>query len=296
MRKFATISVFLHIALVVVGYFGLPSFQRDMGPVDIPVTVEILTVTSATNVPVMTKAEETPELKPEPKPAPPPQATKAPPPPPPAPEPEPAPPSQTALVVEPDTRPKPKAKEKPKAEDQPVRKQPKPRRKPKAPTPVDPFTSVLKTLDEMKNRPKVDKTEKVEKPEEETPPEKTFEETMAAALETQTLRKDLGPSLTISEIDLVRQQIARCWALPAGAKDAHEMTVELRVMLAPDGAVQGATIENQSLMAVDPFYKAMAESALRAVLKCSPLKLPEDKYEDWRDLKLSFNPKEMFGL
>jgi hypothetical protein len=45
----------------------------------------------------------------------------------------------------------------------------------------------------------------------------------------------------------------------------------------------------------DPFYRAAAESALRAVLnpQCSPLKLPPDKYEQWKILELTFNPKDL---
>jgi hypothetical protein len=41
----------------------------------------------------------------------------------------------------------------------------------------------------------------------------------------------------------------------------------------------------------------MAESALRAVLNrhCQPFKLPRDKFDSWKTMKLVFNPKEMLG-
>ena len=41
------------------------------------------------------------------------------------------------------------------------------------------------------------------------------------------------------------------------------------------------------------FYKVLAESALRAVRLCQPLKVPPTGYERWKDLQLNFNPTEM---
>ena len=46
----------------------------------------------------------------------------------------------------------------------------------------------------------------------------------------------------------------------------------------------------------DLFYDSAVESARRAVLKCAPLKhLPVDKYARWREITLTFNPREMLG-
>ena len=41
------------------------------------------------------------------------------------------------------------------------------------------------------------------------------------------------------------------------------------------------------------FYKVLAESALRAVRMCQPLKVPPTGYDIWKDLLLIFNPEEM---
>ena len=293
MNRYVTYSVLFHLGVVVFAYLGLPSF-RDIEPAPLPVSVEILTVAEATNVPTKAKEPPKPVEKPTPPPPVPEVASKAPPAPP---EPEAPVPEDVALVPEAQPKPKPKAKQKPKPEDKPKKASPKPRPKPKPkkkPTPPDPFASVLKTLEDLKSAP----PKEDEKPKEKEKPAPTFEEQMENALETKTQRQDIGPSLTISEIDLVRQQIARCWNLPAGAKDAHEMVVDLRVLMNPDGTVSNAQIENQAQMALDPFFRAMAESALRAVLNpnCSPLKLPPEKYENWKEMSLQFNPKEMFGL
>ncbi len=289
MRRYLTFSILFHLGVVAFAYLGLPSF-RDINPAPLPVSVEILTVAEATNVPTKVKQQPKPAEKPTPPPLAPEIASKAPPTPP---EPEAPAPDDVALVPEAQPKPKPKAKQKPKPEDKPSKASPKPKPKPKKkPAPPDPFASVLKTLEDLKSAPPV----KEEKPKEKEKQPQTFKEQMENALETNTQRQDIGPSLTISEIDLVRQQIARCWALPAGAKDAHEMVIDIRVLMSPDGTVNNAQIENQAQMATNPFFRAMAESALRAVTRCSPLKMPPEKYENWKEMSLQFNPKDMFGL
>jgi hypothetical protein len=56
-------------------------------------------------------------------------------------------------------------------------------------------------------------------------------------------------------------------------------------------------ILNRAAYLSDPFKLAAAESAWRAVRnpQCNPYDLPRDKYEIWKDLTLTFNPREMFG-
>ena len=167
----------------------------------------------------------------------------------------------------------------------------KPKRKPKPP---DPFASVLKTVEDLKKQPPRPRAEQPE-----NKPEKKEDFANAIAKALQTPRRNFNPMLplTISEIDMVRQQLARCWNLPAGAKDADDLIIEIRTVMNPDGTVREARIQNQSRMQGDPFFRAAAESALRAVLnpRCSPLKLPPEKYDQWQTMTLTFNPKEMFG-
>ncbi|NBO19672.1 MAG: energy transducer TonB, partial [Proteobacteria bacterium] len=46
----------------------------------------------------------------------------------------------------------------------------------------------------------------------------------------------------------------------------------------------------------DPFYRAAADAAVRAVQRCSPLTgLPSDKYETWKQMELRFDPKYMLN-
>ena len=47
-------------------------------------------------------------------------------------------------------------------------------------------------------------------------------------------------------MDLIREQIARCWNVPAGAREAKDLVVEIRVAVEPDGTVrQAASVANQ---------------------------------------------------
>ena len=96
-------------------------------------------------------------------------------------------------------------------------------------------------------------------------------------------------------MDAIKQQIERNWSVPAGAKDAANLVVRIHISLNPDGSLSGPPqIVDQSRMG-DDYYRAAAESALRAIYKSEPLKLPPDKYESWRDITLTFDPKEMLG-
>lgn len=301
MGRNVIISVLLHVVILAVAYFGLPAFLDHPEIVDVPISVEVVNVTDVTNIP--TKPKEI-KAAAKPVPAPPPQ----PPAPPPAPQgsveqppaPEPAKPEEAEAILPPDVKPKkdekpkpepePKPKEEPKkAESKKLAPAPVPPKKPKAP---DDFASVLKTLENLKTQPPTEK-----KPEDK-PAEPDFAKMMADALESDKPRTDVGPEMTISEIDLVRQQIHRCWNLPAGAKDAHTMQISIRIAMNPDGTVRTANILDSARMGSDPFYRTMAESALRAVLnpRCQPFKLPPEKYDRWQTMKLNFDPKDMFGL
>lgn len=100
--------------------------------------------------------------------------------------------------------------------------------------------------------------------------------------------------LTISEEDALRRQIEQCWNIPTGAKDAQSMIVEIHVEVNPDKTVRSAEVVNNGQMS-DPFYRAAAESAKRAVLnpKCNPLMLPDGREDSWKTMTLRFNPKDV---
>jgi hypothetical protein len=100
--------------------------------------------------------------------------------------------------------------------------------------------------------------------------------------------------LTFSEIDGLKSQISRCWTLPAGidGNKIRGMVVKLRIEVRPDRTVQRVSIVDSSGLDSDPTYRTVAESALRAVDRCGTLNLPEDKYDLWRDIVMTFRPED----
>lgn len=194
----------------------------------------------------------------------------------------------------PEAKPKPKAKPKPQAPKKLAKL--KPRRKPKPP---DPFASVLKNLAQEFKKPKP-----VEKPAEKKKPEKkktNFEQEIAQALSQRRISDTPAQQITLSErhamINEIKKAVEQCWNFQAGAKGAEEIIVEIKVTMRSDGTVSRANVMNQSAYLNSPFKQAAAESARRAVLNpsCQPFKLDPRKYQVWKDLTLSFNPREMLG-
>ena len=108
----------------------------------------------------------------------------------------------------------------------------------------------------------------------------------------------LGSQLTASELDAlvqqVMQQLMPCWNVPAGARDAKDLSVRVRATVNRDGTVGQAVIVDQGRLG-DPLYRAAAESARRTFFnpQCAPLKLPADKYEVWKDLDVVFDPRDL---
>jgi hypothetical protein len=122
---------------------------------------------------------------------------------------------------------------------------------------------------------------------------------VAAAGETLNTTAALGtatgtaPRLSQNELDALRARLAQCWTLPAGATDAHDLNVEVHILLRQDGSLSAEPkVLNRSS---NPFFQVAAESALRAVRTCAPFNfLPVAKYDAWKDIEVNFNPQYMF--
>jgi outer membrane biosynthesis protein TonB len=99
-------------------------------------------------------------------------------------------------------------------------------------------------------------------------------------------------TLSAGEKDLIRQQIYPHWSIPGGVAEAENLVVELRIQLREDGTVTDVQILDSARLQRDPLYRAAAESARRAVRLASPLKIPPNRAELLRSLRLRFNPKE----
>jgi len=111
---------------------------------------------------------------------------------------------------------------------------------------------------------------------------------------TPTLGTSTGraASLSQSEIDALRAQIQACWNPPAGAADAKDLIVRVRLTLNQDGSLNGEpSVVNAG---AGGFFQVAAESAMRAIRRCQPYKLPAAKYEVWKDVEVTFDPRDMF--
>ena len=230
--------------------------------------------------PIEAKAPPEPAPKP-PEPAPAPEVAKPKPP-----EPAPKKPEEKVQVAAKPPEPKPVAKAEPKPPS-PFAAAPQPRAKPQhKPEPKRPsfdLNRIAALLDKSQKQPAAQGQDTQNQP--------------AAQAKPVPRARLTDQPLTMSEIDAIRYQIEQCWSVPAGARDAEDLIVRIRVFLNPDGTLsRPPEIVDQAHGGSDSFYRTAAESARRAVLQCAPLKhLPTDKYALWRELTLTFNPRQMLG-
>ncbi|KAB0679367.1 cell envelope integrity protein TolA [Aureimonas leprariae] len=95
------------------------------------------------------------------------------------------------------------------------------------------------------------------------------------------------PRVSVDEADLgvrLRQALAACWSLPV-TETATRIGVTVR--LTRDGEIDGTpavTVEPPG-MAVSQ----LTQSAIRAVRRCAPYRLPPERYEEWRELRINFD-------
>ena len=103
--------------------------------------------------------------------------------------------------------------------------------------------------------------------------------------------------LTLSEEDALKAQIFGCWSIPLGLPYDENLLVRIKLKLKPDGTLIKSEILDHIRMNSpgQGFYKVLAESALRAIQLCQPLKVPTSGYERWKILQLNFDPREMLG-
>jgi hypothetical protein len=275
-RRSIVISVALHGALVLAFTVSLPFMKREL-EIPPPLSVEIM------NIDKMTETDKPAEVKPvEQKPVedkPPPEQKKPPSvaqnksdmpiaPPKPDPKKEPKPKVEKKQEkIDPDALPdkkKDKKKEKPKEEEEDTSRD---------------FSSVLKNLADTKETQKSDSDNKSKDPS-----------------QTQANVAPLGRRMSMSEMDAFRSQLEGCWNIPIGAKEAENLNIEILMSIGQDRVLREAHVVDTARYNSDTFFRAAADSALRAVRSplCSPFDLPPDKYDQWKEITVNFNPREMF--
>ena len=326
MRRSLAASAILHLllaaAVVAIGALG-----RELPPQDMPISVEIVSDAQlAQPSPLPPKA---PVAAAAPKPA---QQAATPAPRPPAPKaetkPESEPPPTKVAAKPPEATPKvePPPPEPKKAEPEPVPEKPKPVVEAPKPAPEKPKVAEAKPVETPKPQPeKPAETAKAppkpDKPK--TPPApvqadndfdallRSVEQTPKRVKATETRDgkgsateaggtgqpgtakvAQINPSMLAASIS---RQITPCWNIPVAAQGIGGLRAELNIVLGSDGSVQSVAPTDAARMSRDPVFRAFAESAVRAVRACSPLKLPPESYQLWRNIIFNFDPSRMTG-
>jgi len=217
--------------------------------------------------------QQQPVVLPEPPPEPPPQVVT--PEPPPQPKPEPVPPPEPQVA---EAQPKPVPPKKP----NPPKKKDEPKKKEDTKQKDKPKEEQVASDDFLKNIEKKLKDKKKKQSAE------------ATANQQSALPEDSydGPPLSEGERDMIRQQVEGNMIYDVGMKGLEDIVVQVFVQMNPDGSVQDAKIDRSGFNG-NPNWYVFAESARRAILKSSPLRMPLEKpYASWAKMTLVFPGRE----
>jgi hypothetical protein len=267
MTRSIFLSLVFHAGMIVATALSLPFMMR--APIDLPpiLSVDLIQITDKTSIPFAAKAAKTLEKIKK---------------------------KEEERVVSEQAPPAEKKKEKPD----------------RIPLPED-LTKEKKQIVKKKQNPKEVKEQIRQASEFEK--KELFDPNQIAALidkskeETaETLRKNkkltqssvktsFANALTLSQEDALKAQIFGCWSLPLGLPYQESLLVRIRLRLKPDGTVLRSEILDHARMNKpgQGFYKVLAESALRAIRICQPLRVPPTGYDKWKDLQLNFDANEM---
>ncbi len=106
----------------------------------------------------------------------------------------------------------------------------------------------------------------------------------------QTVPGSVPRPATSAEADILRVAITGCWNIAALTPDAAQTRVTIAVTLDRQGVPEAASI--RMIGHVGPEPEQVAATARRAILRCGSggFPLPPEKYADWRNLELNFDP------
>ena len=324
-----------HLSLLAVLMFGFARAPRfDDAPESIP--VEMITTTQLNEImegektakPAPTPAKPAP-AKPAPEPPqppkPPPPSPQPPKPPPPEPPPRPEPPKPEPAkpeppAPEPPRRPDPPKPEPPKpvAEDAPSPptrpRPPKPEETPQPPERPRPPRPEPKPAEKFKPD-EIAKAIAKDKPEEKPRPKSpAYDPQAIARLVGQTRTAEAAPnaapaqglqnhhaprmnvSLENALNEWFRDSYKNCWNLPPTNPAGENYVFDVRVTFNPDGALAARPVLLNPPH--DPEWRAHADSVMRAVARCNPLRIPSQYapyFDQWRSKVVHFDPSSGQG-
>jgi hypothetical protein len=259
-------SLTFHLVMILLTILSLPFMIRE--PIDLPpiVSVELIQISDKTNIPYAPKARKIIE------------ETKK---------------KEEERVVSEQAPPSAKAKEKPDRIPLPNEKKEKKKivKKKQNPEEVKPE---IRQSSEFEKKEIVD-TNQIAALIDKAKEEEAVKQKKADKITQSNQKNSFATGLSLSEEDALRAQIFGCWSVPLGLPYDEDLLVRIKLQLKKDGTITKSEILDHERMnrPGQRFYKVLAESALRAVRLCQPLKVPPTGYEKWKDIQLNFNPTEM---
>jgi len=100
--------------------------------------------------------------------------------------------------------------------------------------------------------------------------------------------------LSQSELDALRSRLMGLWNPPVGIKNPEAYVIRVRIQLSRNRSLSAPPILLSH--GQDAIWEAAAASALRAVMRGQPYDmLKPEHYDTWKDIEVTFDPREMFG-
>jgi hypothetical protein len=243
--------------------------------------------------------EPTPTPPSKPEPAPPPKAEATPPPKvaeaTPPPKAEPTPPTPTPMA-EPMPPPRPETAPTPKAAAEEAPTQPPPRPKTIEAPPEQPKTATEKP----KSAHYYDASAIAKLIGQSKPSAPAIAPTQTASATPQGLPHHDAPRMSLSLASALdawlTESYLNCWTPPPGMPEGDTYVAQIKVIFNPDGSLSGRPVLLNP--PTDTAWRAHAESAMRAVRKCDPLKVPAQYapyFDEWKVETIHFDPRETQG-
>ena len=128
----------------------------------------------------------------------------------------------------------------------------------------------------------------------------TAAQSQMAAATPQGLPHHDAPHMSMSMASALdawlTESYLNCWTPPPGMPDGDTYVAQIKVVFNPDGSLSGRPVLLNPPS--DRAWRAHAESAMRAVRKCDPLKVPAEYmpfFEQWKVETIHFDPRETQG-
>ena len=258
-------SLSFHAVMILLTVLSLPFMIRQ--PVDLPpiISVELIQISDKTNIPFAPKARKVIEKVKE----------------------------EEKRVVSEQAPPAAKAKEKPDRIPMPDEKKEEKKLVKKKQNPKE-IKPEIRQSSEFEKKEIID-TNQIAALIDKAKEEAALAEKTSSKVTQSNQKNSFATGLTLSQEDALRAQIFGCWSVPLGLPYDGDLLVRIKLELKKDGTITKSEILDHERMNKpgQKFYKILAESALRAVRLCQPLRVPPTGYEKWKDLQLNFNPTEM---